>query len=182
MLITSAPQVRNTKLSARELKRGPSIVTIVPFEWHRRPSFLAVSMRTCKKEDPVSNHTNLRAVQDFVYLWCLAKYLEQTFTKVLRGSLAPWKTVSGYVLTHPCCPGPLHSQLTAFRENKFMYLNLNSVFIWTCVVGLDPTILAWLRHHLSRPDQSAGQVPFPKGPFSHGLRGLLESLVESTFR
>lgn len=49
MLITSAPQLRNIKLSARELKRGPSIVIIVPLEWHWSPSFLAVSIRTCKR-------------------------------------------------------------------------------------------------------------------------------------
>lgn len=31
------------------------------------------------------------------------------YYKALRGRLAPSKTGSGYVLTYPCCPGPLHS-------------------------------------------------------------------------
>lgn len=56
MLMQCAPQEFHSLLSAREEKRGPSIVNMVPFSWQDIPSSLAQLYKICKRGSLLMNN------------------------------------------------------------------------------------------------------------------------------
>lgn len=67
MLMQCAPQEFHSLLSAREEKRGPSIVNMVPFSWQDIPSSLAQLYKICNKRDILVNKVIFFLTEIFLY-------------------------------------------------------------------------------------------------------------------